>query len=186
MNDLFLFVDFQKVFELNEEWKIPDIKGCLARAKIACKEVEKVRNITKIVTRYMPPNLLHLRDKDDAWVKYFKKYSTVPKRSGDILYELIDYIPCDWVWESSEFSKWKHTSQCNYPFNVFITGVSTECCILSTALSAVDAGATVYVISDACAAGNKEDHNLGLELLSRFDPNVQIIKTEDITRMFNE
>ena len=185
MNDLFLFVDFQKIFEKGD-WKVPEIKNTLTRAKIARDTVAKIRNITTIATRYLPPHGVCLRNKDDAWFKYFKMYPNVPNDPDHEMYQHIENISCDLSWESSGFSKWNHSSTYTSPFNVFITGVSTECCVLSTALSAIDAGATVYIISDACAAGSKNDHNLGLNILSRFAPNVQIIKTNDIIRLFNE
>jgi nicotinamidase-related amidase len=185
MSDLFLFVDYQKVFE-DGAWKVNGIRDCLGRAKKAHDEVKKVRNVTSIVTRYFPPPQIELRHEDDAWRKYFEKYDTVPREPGDKAYELIDFIECDSVWESSTFSKWKHSSNFNSPFNVFITGVSTECCVLATALCAVDAGATVYVIKDACAAGSHEDHIQGLEMLSRFAPNVQTICIWQIPKLFSK
>jgi nicotinamidase-related amidase len=186
MNDLFLFIDFQKIFEENEEWKVPGIRDCLNRAKKAHFLVSKVRNITTITTNYLPPADVDNDPNDYAWKRYFDQFASVPKHGHHELYGDLEYIPADSKWTSNGFSKWNHSLSYTTPFNVFITGVSTECCVLSTALSAVDTGANVYIISDACAAGTPEDHELGLRVLSKFAPNIQIIESKDIIQLFDK
>ncbi len=41
---------------------------------------------------------------------------------------------------------------------LLLAGVSTDCCVLSTALAAADAGVTVRVVADACAGIDDESH----------------------------
>ncbi|WP_410867250.1 cysteine hydrolase family protein, partial [Paraburkholderia sp. SIMBA_027] len=58
------------------------------------------------------------------------------------------------VVDASTFSKWGPQLAALVPegTEMILTGVATDCCVLSTALGAIDAGRFVTVISDACAA----------------------------------
>ena len=44
-----------------------------------------------------------------------------------------------------------------------LAGVATDCCVLSTALAAADAGCLVEVVADACAGSSDEAHERALE-----------------------
>ena len=39
-----------------------------------------------------------------------------------------------------------------------LVGVSTDCCVLSTALAAADEGVSVRVVADACAGVDDDTH----------------------------
>jgi hypothetical protein len=49
--------------------------------------------------------------------------------------------------------------------NVVIFGVETHCCILNTCLDLVTAGFNVYVVWNAVASFNEDNHKVGLERL---------------------
>jgi nicotinamidase-related amidase len=59
--------------------------------------------------------------------------------------------------------------------------VATECCVIATALAAVDAGRAVAVVTDACAGATVEDHTRALELLALMSPMVELVTSVDIT-----
>jgi nicotinamidase-related amidase len=64
--------------------------------------------------------------------------------------------------------------------NVYIVGVATSCCIVSTVLKLVDKGFKVFVISDACLDDTNENHKNGIKLMSGYFPMVEIIETNQI------
>lgn len=55
-----------------------------------------------------------------------------------------------------------------------LAGVSTDCCVISTALPAADAGATVRVVADACAGSTAENHDRAIGAMALFGPQVVI------------
>ncbi len=59
--------------------------------------------------------------------------------------------------------------------HLVLTGVSTDCCVLSTALAAADAGATVTVVADACAGASDEDHERALAAMRLYAPLITVV-----------
>jgi nicotinamidase-related amidase len=55
-----------------------------------------------------------------------------------------------------------------------LAGVSTDCCVLSTALAAVDEGVRVRVVSDACAGISDADHQRALDVMALYAPLIEI------------
>ena len=56
-----------------------------------------------------------------------------------------------------------------------LCGVSTDCCVLSTAVAAADAGVAVRVVADACAGISAESHRATLDVLALYAPLVQVV-----------
>jgi nicotinamidase-related amidase len=61
-----------------------------------------------------------------------------------------------------------------------LTGVSTDCCVLSTALAAADAGAHVRVVADACAGLSEADHQRALATMALYRPFLEIVTVADV------
>ena len=55
-----------------------------------------------------------------------------------------------------------------------LTGVSTDCCVLSTALPAADAGVTVRIAASACAGSSAENHQRALDAMSLYGPQITV------------
>ena len=62
-----------------------------------------------------------------------------------------------------------------------ITGVSTDCCVVSTVLPAADAGATLTVVTDACAGSTPENHAAALQVMGLYPPQVTLRTTVEVT-----
>ncbi len=60
-----------------------------------------------------------------------------------------------------------------------LAGVSTDCCVLSTALAAADDGVAVQVVADACAGVSDESHAQTLDILRLYGPLVEVISLEE-------
>jgi nicotinamidase-related amidase len=61
-----------------------------------------------------------------------------------------------------------------------LTGVSTDCCVLATAVAAADAGVHVKVVADACAGITDADHQRALDVMALFAPMIEITTVEQI------
>jgi nicotinamidase-related amidase len=61
-----------------------------------------------------------------------------------------------------------------------LTGVATDCCVLSTALGALDAGRFVTVVSDACAAVSDEAQQQTLALLQLLSPMCEVVTSREL------
>ena len=64
--------------------------------------------------------------------------------------------------------------------NLVLCGLSTDCCVLSTALAAADDGAWVRVVSDACAGASDEDHERSLAAMAFYAPQVEVVTSTDL------
>ncbi|XVX22174.1 cysteine hydrolase family protein [Actinomycetota bacterium] len=58
---------------------------------------------------------------------------------------------------------------------LMLAGVSTDCCVIATALPAADAGATIRVARDCCAGSTPENHELALSQMALFGPQITIV-----------
>ena len=61
-----------------------------------------------------------------------------------------------------------------------LAGVSTDCCVLSTAVAAADAGAAVQVVADACAGVDDDSHAKALDILRLYAPLVEVVTLDDV------
>jgi nicotinamidase-related amidase len=55
-----------------------------------------------------------------------------------------------------------------------LAGVSTDCCVLSTALAAADAGVKVRVAADACAGATDTSHEQALAIMGLYAPLIEV------------
>ena len=64
--------------------------------------------------------------------------------------------------------------------HLILTGVSTDCCVISTALAAADAGATITVVTDACAGSTPENHQAALDVMALYPPQITLATTDEV------
>jgi nicotinamidase-related amidase len=171
-NTLVLLIDFQEIFKPHGLWPVPKFNAALENALKIC---EKFKNV--ITTRYIPPKHIF-----GEWKQYFKQFPKIPLNDNDPCYDLAENVPDDFVISVPKFGKWQSISKSlrKLPEKVIVCGVSTDCCVLSTVLPAVDSGVKVYVVSDACAAGNNHDNKRGLDAMKGYYPNIEIVSTENV------
>jgi isochorismate hydrolase len=87
---------------------------------------------------------------------------------------------------SHTFSKWlpEAFERFGPAPRVTLCGVSTDCCVLATALAAVDGGAQVQLVADACAAKSPAVHEGALAIMASRAPMLDITTTaEECARM---
>ena len=59
-----------------------------------------------------------------------------------------------------------------------LAGVSTDCCVLSTAVAAADAGVPVQVVADACAGVDDAAHGKALDVLALYAPLIDVTSAD--------
>ena len=64
--------------------------------------------------------------------------------------------------------------------HLVLAGVSTDCCVVSTALAAADAGATITVVTDACAGSSPANHRAAMDVMALYPPQITLATTDDV------
>lgn len=61
-----------------------------------------------------------------------------------------------------------------------LAGVSTDCCVLSTALAAADAGVETLVVSDACAGVDDDSHARALDVMALYGSLIRVVTVDQL------
>ena len=112
-----------------------------------------------------------------SWTRYYERWPFALDPAFGWLWAL------DAPWQdraslaSHTFSKWVPAAQATVDPGaaLVLCGVSTDCCVLMTALAAVDDGRQVRVVADACAAKTPAHQARALELLAGRAPQLSIV-----------
>jgi nicotinamidase-related amidase len=59
--------------------------------------------------------------------------------------------------------------------SLVLAGVSTDCCVISTALAAADAGVAVQVVAEACTGVDDESHRAALHVMGLYGPIIKVV-----------
>ncbi|MFF2053160.1 cysteine hydrolase family protein [Leifsonia sp. NPDC058194] len=121
---------------------------------------------------------------DGAWVRYYEEWPFALVPPDDALYDLVPAFRDTGhrVVTETTFGKWGPglREAIGDADEIVLAGVSTDCCVLSTALPAADAGIRVRVASDACAGASDTDHRRALDAMALYAPLIEIETTEAI------
>jgi len=163
-------IDMQRVFgEPGSPWLAPRF------AEI----VEPVRRLAEalapkvVFTRFVAPAVPH-----GAWRQYYEQWPFALQPPGARIYELADPFAAmaGPTVDATTFGKWgpKLAARAGQG-PLVLAGVSTDCCVLSTALAAADDGIAVRVVGDACAGVDDESHAHALHILGLYSPLVEVV-----------
>jgi nicotinamidase-related amidase len=175
---LLVVIDMQRVFaDPDSPWSIPDfvtLETPISRLLTAFGE-------RAVFTRFMVP-----ADPAGSWRRYFHEWSFALEPGAEKLFELAapwsDYgrRPID----KPTFSAYGAELQAAFAGRLGVTtlvlcGVSTECCVLATALAAADDGIAVRIVRDACASVDRATHEAALHVaLTGFAPLIGLTTVE--------
>ena len=122
-----------------------------------------------------------------AWRRYYQDWPFALVPEDDPNYALVPALPHDNrpVMSRPTFSKWDDQpgslrELTGGAATLVLTGVSTDCCVLATALAAADAGVDVQVVADACAGVSDQDHERALDAMRLYAPLITITSTADV------
>jgi nicotinamidase-related amidase len=163
-------IDMQRIFgDPSSQWATPgyaSIEPTVARLVRAFGD-------RVIFTRFVAPE--HPKG---AWVPYYELWPFALVPESDPLYDLTEGFALDGhpVVTATTFGKWGPplSSAMAGSAEMVLVGVSTDCCVLSTALAAADAGVHVRVVEDACAGLTEDDHRRALDAMALYAPLVEL------------
>jgi nicotinamidase-related amidase len=169
-------VDLQNVFgDPGSEWFTPGF----AVASAGSARLRPAFGPRVALTRFVAP-----AKPAGAWIPYYRDWPFALVPADDPLYDLVPDAPAGdaTIVTRTTFGKWDDDTQdaLNHPSDIVLTGVSTDCCILSTALAAADAGVRVRVVADACAGLTPLDHRRALDAMSLYAPVIEITTTDEV------
>ena len=166
-------VDLQRVFgDPDSPWTTPRFEEVRPRIR---RLVEAFDGCV-VFTRFVAP-----AEPVGAWREYYDTYPFALQPPDAPLYELVDDPGAAKVLDATTFGKWGPDLAeivGNGPLTV--TGVATDCCVISTVLPAADAGVPVRVVTDACAGSTDPDHDRALRIMSLYEPIVRLTTTAEV------
>jgi nicotinamidase-related amidase len=82
------------------------------------------------------------------------------------------------------FSAWgeRLRSRAGDPAELVLCGVATDCCVISTALDAIDDAAFVRVVEDACRGSSAASHDAAVTVLRGYAPQVTLTTVDEELR----
>ena len=126
-----------------------------------------------VLTRFIAPER-----PAGAWVPYYEQWPFALQPPDAALWQLIPELDAAThrVLDRPTFGKWGAALRdaVGGSSGLVLCGVSTECCVLSTALPAADDGLAVEVIADACAGVTDADHQRALDAMALYGPLITI------------
>ena len=147
--------------------------------------VEPVRRLAAaagertVVTRWVPA-----LEPQGSWRAYLAAWPFANVPADDALLDVVDELADLTATVVSEptFGKWGPGLAAvtgDLP-HLVLTGVATDCCVVSTALAAADAGATVTVVTDACAGSSPQNHRAALDVMALYPPQITLTTTAEL------
>lgn len=131
-----------------------------------------------IVTRWIPP-----RRRPGSWAAYMAAWPFADRSPADPWFDLVPELADveAVVVDAPTFGKWDAVrAVVGETPDLVLTGVATDCCVISTALPAADAGATLTVVADACAGSTPEHHAAALTVLGLYPPQIAVRASTDL------
>ena len=179
-------IDMQRVFgEPDSDWFAPRFAEILGPVR----QLTEAFTPRVIFTRFIAP-----QKPAGAWRQYYQQWPFALQPPGARIYELVDEFadqPGPTL-DATTFSKWgpelagllggghRAGGNSGSPGELVLAGVSTDCCVLSTAVAAADAGVAVRVVANACAGATDESHEQALEILRLYAPLIEVVSLAEI------
>jgi nicotinamidase-related amidase len=171
-----MIIDMQRIFgEPRSEWATPDYAAASAGIQRLLGGFES----RVCFTRFLPPDL-----PTGVWITYYEKWPFALDPVNAPLYELSDEfvsVPAMMV-ERTTFGKWdaEVDQLLGHPYELVLAGVTSDCCVISTALPACDAGVHVTVVADASAGVTEADHKRALDAMALYSPMIDVADVDTV------
>ena len=168
--DLLLVIDMQNAYTADGPWTCPN----MARAtEQIIALIESGRFSEVVFTRFDAP-----QDPVGTWKDYnvINREVNEDEWMNEMVPELAPYLTQYSVFSKSTYSSMtvpeirEAAEQCTARGgSVVLTGVVSECCVLSTAFEAIDLGCPVIYITDACAGCSDDLEVAAVSVLAGLD-----------------
>jgi nicotinamidase-related amidase len=147
---------------------------------------EIVKPIQRLVAEFTPrvtfTRFIAPERPTGAWRKYYEQWPFALRPADDEIYDVVkEFSSAKPTVDATTFGKWTPSLAAEVgDGRLVLAGVSTDCCVLSTALAAADAGVEVQVVADACAGVTDESHEQTLAVLRLYSPLIEVVTTADL------
>lgn len=172
-SDWLVIIDPQTIFAdpANSPWGSPLWAHALPHILDLADEFGPDRTV---ITRFVAD-----ADLGGSWVPYYDEWPFALVPDDDPLYAVVPDLAgrAAHTVSAGTFGKWTADLRAivgDQP-SMTLAGVSTDCCVIATALPAADAGATVRVAADACAGSSPEAHAQAIGAMSLFAPQITVV-----------
>jgi nicotinamidase-related amidase len=168
-------IDMQRVFgDPGSAWLAPRFGEIVGPAR----QLATAFRPRVVFTRFVAP-----AEPAGAWRRYYQRwpFALQPPEAG--IYQLVDELRplAGTTLDAATFSKWGPELAARIGGGrLVLAGVSTDCCVLSTALAAADAGAGVQVVADACAGVDDASHARALDIMRLYSPLVEVTSLAEV------
>jgi len=167
-------IDMQEVFaDPGSAWFTPRFGEIVGPVKELVAALRPRVTFTRFVAPAEPAG---------AWRRYYEQWPFALRPPDDPIYKLVADLADDAATAgpgvaATTFGKWgpELAGLVGEGGRLILAGVSTDCCVLSTAVAAADAGVRVQVVADACAGVNDESQVQALALLRLYAPLVEVV-----------
>ncbi|WP_026555996.1 cysteine hydrolase family protein [Arthrobacter sp. 35W] len=169
------------VIDMQRGFRDPASQWCVPRYDEIVPAIEALQERiggSAVFTRFVPDP-----EEPGAWQAYYRRWHQMCQAADAPAWGITMAVPAGSpIVTKPTFSKWGPELEALVPLGgeMVLTGVATDCCILSTALGAVDAGRFVTVVSDGCAAVGDEAQAQTLALLDLLSPMVRIATSAEL------
>lgn len=176
--DHLVCVDLQRVFaEPGMPWQVPGFEQVVGPTTRLVEAFGDRVTFTRFVPQPPGPGT--------AWEEYYRLWPFAFEPGSGPMWELeppFDELARRRVLDLGSFSKWgpELDAASGDADGLVICGVATECCVVSTALAAADAGRPVRIVADACAGSTEELHEATLAVLSSYAGHVRLTTVDDV------
>ncbi|MGQ5634799.1 MULTISPECIES: cysteine hydrolase family protein [unclassified Streptomyces] len=163
-------IDMQRVFaDPASPWAAPRYADAAAGVRSLLPAFAGRATFTRFVAPAKPAG---------AWRDYYAQWPFALQPPDAALWRLTDEFTdlADTVVDAPAFGKWtpQLAARLGPADRLVLAGVSTDCCVLSTALAAADAGREVLVVADACAGADDDSHVKALQIMEMYRPLIQV------------
>jgi nicotinamidase-related amidase len=184
-------VDMQNVFgQDGSDWRSPRFD-------------EIVSPVAALVAAYSP-NVVFTRfispvEPSGAWVAYYADWPFALQAPEHPMWDVVEPLaglasqvdgvgPGGGTVDKPTFSKWgpELKGLLGPRGRMVLVGVSTDCCVISTALAAADDGVEVLVVPEACAGVDDPSHDQALHVMSLYGPLIKLTPLSEALALAGE
>jgi nicotinamidase-related amidase len=162
-------IDMQQVFaDPASEWATPGFDAIVPAVKALVTAFGDEMTFTRFIAPSRPVGV---------WQSYYEQWPFALQPPDAAIWDLAAGFTGPTV-DAPTFSKWGSALATRMVGpRLVLCGVSTDCCVLSTALAAADAGVHVQVVADACAGVDEESHRKALDVMALYGPLVEVVES---------
>ncbi|MDR2382061.1 MAG: cysteine hydrolase [Bifidobacteriaceae bacterium] len=164
-------IDMQRVFaEPGSEWKTPRFEEIIEPVKHLVRAYAPHVVFTRFIAPPAPAG---------AWVAYYQDWPFALAAADHPMWQIVPELAdaAVNVIDRPTFSKWgeKLAELLAPDGQMVLAGVSTDCCVIATALAAADAGVQTLVVREACAGVDDASHAQALHVMDLFQPLIKVV-----------